>query len=74
MIDFANFRMETADSCLKLIEAGHIGDALGLCRSLLEHYLLFMLICRGDKYFKIWDLSNKTPAEFAEIFKEKKQA
>ena len=74
VIDFVNFRMETVDSCLKLIEAGRVGDALGLCRSLLEHYLLFMLICRGEKYFKVWDLSNKTPEEFAEIFRERKQA
>ncbi|WP_156893738.1 hypothetical protein [Actinokineospora enzanensis] len=74
VIDFVNFRMETADSCLKLIEADRIGDALGLCRSLLEHYLLFILICRGDKYFKVWDLSNKTPAEFAEFFNERKRA
>lgn len=73
LIDFVNFRMETADSCLKLIEAGKVGDALGLCRSLLENYLLFMLICRGEKYFRFWDLSNETPEEFVRIFQERKK-
>lgn len=70
IIDFVNFRMETADTCLSLIEQGRIGEALGLCRSLLEYLLLFQLICRGDKFFKVWDLSSKTPAEFTKIFKE----
>jgi hypothetical protein len=74
IIDFVNFRMETAETCVELVERGRIGDALGLCRSLLEYYLLFILVCRGDKYFRVWDLSDKTPEEFAEIFKKQKAA
>jgi hypothetical protein len=57
MLDFVNFRIETADSCLLLIENEKVGDSLGLGRSLLEHYLLFTLMCRGRKYFRIHDLS-----------------
>lgn len=57
LLDFLNFRMETADTCLALIENGRIADPLGLSRSLLEHYMLFTLMCRGRKYFHIHDLS-----------------
>ncbi|MFJ8800970.1 hypothetical protein [Streptomyces sp. NPDC102487] len=57
MLDFLNFRMETAASCLLLIENEKVADSLGLSRSLLEHYLLFMLMCRGYKFFRIQDLS-----------------
>jgi hypothetical protein len=64
VIDFANFRMETAESCLTLLESGKIGDALGLSRALLENYLLMILICRGPKHFQLRDLSSKTPEEF----------
>jgi hypothetical protein len=74
IIDFINFRLETAETCLQLVERGRIGDALGLCRSLLEYYLLFILVCRGDQYFRVWDLSAKTAEEFAEIFNEQKAA
>lgn len=68
--DFVNFRVETADSCLKLIEEGKVADALGLCRSLLENYLLFMLICRGEKYFRLQHLESKTPTEIKTYLRE----
>jgi hypothetical protein len=61
-IDFVNFRIETADSCLLLIENGRIADALGLCRALLENHLLFMLICRGTKFFQVEDTHLKGAA------------
>jgi hypothetical protein len=66
IIDFVNFRVETADSCLALIDAHHVGDALGLTRSLLEHYLLFILMCRGDKYFQLQDLTSLSSKEYRE--------
>ncbi len=40
LIDFVNFRLETVDTCLMLIEKEKIADALGLCRSILENYML----------------------------------
>src|SRR5689334_14077936 len=72
IIDFVNFRVETAESCLELIEKRKIADALGLGRSLFEHYLLLMLICRGSKYFQLQDLSSMTPKEFDQFFKDEK--
>ncbi|WP_405536422.1 hypothetical protein OG787_24720 [Streptomyces sp. NBC_00075] len=71
ILDFLNFRMETADSCLLLIENGKVADSIGLSRSLLEHYLLFILMCRGRKYFRIQDLSaSMNEREFKERLKE----
>ncbi|MBV7699576.1 hypothetical protein [Streptomyces sp. TRM70350] len=64
MLEFVNLRTETADSCLTLIGNRKIADSLGLSRSLLEHYLLFMLMCRGRKYFRLQDLSNLTKGQF----------
>jgi hypothetical protein len=64
IFDFLNFRVETADTCLDLIASGRIADALGLCRSLLENYLLLTLMCRGRKFFQLQNLENKTPVEF----------
>lgn len=52
-LDFVNFRIETAGSCLVLLENRKAADALGLCRALLENYLLLMLMCRGTKFFKL---------------------
>lgn len=72
IFDFVNFRIETADTCLDLIERGKIADALGLSRVLLEHYLLFILMCRGHKLFRLENLEEKTPEEFAEILKQRK--
>ena len=69
LIDFANFRMETADSCLDLLARQQVADALGLCRSLLEHHLLFILMCRGNQYFQLQDLSGKPASEFRERLK-----
>lgn len=66
MLEFVNLRTETADSCLTLIENRKIADSLGLGRSLLEHYLLFMLMCRGHKYFQLQDLSNLSRGQFNE--------
>src|SRR5450759_4864957 len=59
LIDFVNFRFETVDTCLMLIEKEKIADALGLCRSILENYMLLMLMCRGHKYFRLQNLENK---------------
>lgn len=70
LIDFLNFRMETADACVQLIERNKIADALGLCRSLLEHYLLFMLMCRGRKFFRLQDRTDLTESEFKKYVAE----
>ncbi|MFI7284710.1 hypothetical protein ACIBOV_31085 [Micromonospora chersina] len=64
LIDFLNFRVETADTCLQLIERDRVADALGLSRSLLENYLLFMLMCRGRKFFKLQDRTDLTDGQF----------
>jgi hypothetical protein len=68
---FMNFRIETADTCLLLIQNGRIADALGLCRSLLENHLLFMLMCRGTKLFKLEDLTSLTDGQFKKRLAEK---
>lgn len=73
MIDFVNFRMETAESCLILIENSKVGDSLGLSRGLLENYLLFMLMCRGTKYFRLSDGSAQTAEKFKELFEQQKE-
>src|SRR4051812_44539585 len=70
LIDFANFRMETVVTCLRLIEQGQIADALGLCRSLLENYLLYMLMCRGTKFFQLQDRTDLSEAEFKKYLGE----
>ncbi|SRR6266536_963405 len=73
MLDFVNFRIETVDTCLLLIENCKIADALGLSRSLFENYLLLMLMCRGTKYFKLRDLSSSMrEAEFKAYLEEQK--
>lgn len=64
LIDFVNFRIETAETCLLLVKADRIADALGLCRSLLENYLLHMLCCRGHKYFRLADKTDLTESQF----------
>ena len=64
LIEFVNFRMETAHTCLDLIQRDKIADALGLCRALMENYLLFMLMCRGHKYFQLVDKTSLTEGEF----------
>src|SRR6266496_4532049 len=63
MLDFVNFRIETADTCLLLIEKSKIADALGLSRSIFENYLLLMLMCRGTKYFLLQDRSEEHTSE-----------
>jgi hypothetical protein len=64
-----------------LIEKERIADALGLCRSLLENYMLFLLMCRGHKYFRLEDATGKTEGQFKaylsakqEEFKEQQKA
>ncbi|HEX5406288.1 MAG TPA: hypothetical protein VFX16_28770 [Pseudonocardiaceae bacterium] len=64
LIDFVNFRVETAQTCLLLVEGDRIADALGLCRSLLENCLLHMLRCRGYRYFRLLDRTDLTESEF----------
>ena len=71
VIDFVNFRMETASSCLSLIQGDKIADTLGLSRVLLENYLLFMLMCRGRKHFRLQDATHMKPQEFAAELKRR---
>lgn len=71
LIDFVNFRMETAHACLYLIEHDKIADALGLCRALLENYLLFMLMCRGHKYFRLQDKKGLTDGQLKNFIAER---
>lgn len=73
LTDFVNFRVETADTCIDLIENRRIADALGLCRSLLENYLLLLLMCRGRKYFQLQDATRKTDGEFKVFLKEQQE-
>lgn len=73
LIDFVNFRLETADTCLLLIEKEKVADALGLCRSLLENYLLLVLMCRGHKFFLLQNLEDNTKADFNAYFLSKQQ-
>ncbi|MFI6779298.1 hypothetical protein [Nocardia sp. NPDC050412] len=70
LIDFVNFRMETASTCLFLSESNRIADSFGLCRSLLENYLLFILMCRGHKWFQVRDCSNLTEGKFKQLLAE----
>lgn len=64
ILEFVNFRMETADSCLRLISVGRPADAFGLYRSLLENYLLLKLQCRGTKFFQLAAFDNLTDAQW----------
>src|SRR5579884_1841447 len=73
LLDFVNFRFETADTCLLLIEREKIADALGLCRSILENYMLFMLMCRGHKLFRLQNLEDKTEGEFKRYLQTRQQ-
>lgn len=71
ILDFVNFRIETADSCLLLLGNRRVADALGLCRALLENYLLLMLMCRGTKFFVLEDLTDLSEGEFRRTVIEK---
>ncbi|GAB3001881.1 hypothetical protein LWP59_34570 [Amycolatopsis acidiphila] len=64
MTEFVNLRMETAESCLLLLENDKVADGLGLARSLLENYLLYMLMCRGRKFFKLQDRTDLSEGDF----------
>ena len=71
--DFVNFRVETAATCLDLVSGRRIADCLGLGRSLLENYLLLKLLCRGDKYFQLQDMSNKTVPDLKDYLAEQQK-
>ncbi|MEU8944221.1 hypothetical protein [Streptomyces sp. NPDC048489] len=75
VFEFVNLRMETAESCLILLENEKVADSLGLSRSLLEHYLLFLLMCRGNKYFQLVDISGEglTEGQFKARLREEQQ-
>lgn len=73
MVDFVNFRMETAETCLSLIEQRRIADCLGLCRSLLENCMLLMLKCRGRKYFTLERKSELSEKDLKAYVKEKQE-
>jgi len=73
LIEFVNFRIETVDSCLMLIDKRRIADALGLGRSLLEHYLLLVLMCRGRKLFQLQDCTSKTEGEFKRYLQDQRE-
>jgi hypothetical protein len=64
LLDFANFRVETALSAVMLARNERVSDALGLCRSLLEHVLLLRLQCRGNRYFEIEAPQRRSEGEF----------
>lgn len=72
LVEFASIRVETASACLELIHAGHVADALALCRGLFENYLLLVLMARGTKFVVSVDLSasHSSRAAFAEHLKE----
>src|SRR5260370_35074535 len=56
MLNFVNFRIETAETCFLLIEKTKSADALRPSRSIFENYLLFLLLVRGPTYFTFQDL------------------
>lgn len=70
MLEFVNFRVETADSCLHLIAMDKIADSLGLSRALLENYLLLILMCRGRKFFQLQSLEEKPAEDFEQYLRE----
>ncbi|MFG2943222.1 hypothetical protein [Streptomyces sp. NPDC048282] len=73
MLDFVNMRLETVDSCLLLIDNQKVADALGLGRSLLEHYLLFILMCRGKKLFRLRDMTSLKEGEFKKFLHDERE-
>ena len=58
MIEFVNLRMQSAKSAATLLESKLVGDALTLCRPMLENYLLFRLMASGKRYFRIQEFPN----------------
>lgn len=66
VFDFVNFRMESVESCLTLLDDSKVSDSLALCRSLLENYMVFALICRGRKYVMVQDLTSLDTEKFKE--------
>ena len=73
MLDFVNMRLETVESCLLLIDNQKTADVLGLGRSLLENYLLFILMCRGKKLFKLRDMTSLKEPEFKTSLREERE-
>lgn len=53
MTHFVNLRLETVSSVALLARSERVSDALGLCRSLLEHLLLLRLMTRGRRYIQV---------------------
>ena len=74
IVDYVNFRIETAESCLLLIENNKVADALGLCRSILEHFMLLRLMCRGTRYYQLEDLTSKSPTQISILLKERQDS
>lgn len=72
-VEFVNARMETVSSCQILLKNDRVADTLGLCRSLLENYLLFILICRGTKYFRLLSMKGKSDADVKKKLREDKK-
>lgn len=70
---YANLRVETASTVVLLARNERVADALGLCRSLLEHTLLLRLMVRGRKYIQLGDPKERTPSELRAAVKEAKQ-
>src|SRR5258708_17510060 len=55
------------------IENERIAYALGFCGSLLENYMLLILMCRGHKFFRLQKLEDKTHNEFNAYFLSQQQ-
>ncbi len=70
LVDFANFRLETVMSTLDLINNNQVADAFTLERTLLENYLLYLLMCRGHKYFQLRSLKGKKQDEIVKIIED----
>jgi hypothetical protein len=73
MAEYVNFRIETAESCLLLLENHRVADALGLSRSILEHFMLLRLMCRGTRYYQLQYLEKLKPAEIETFLKERQE-
>lgn len=73
IVEFANLRLETASTIALLVRDDRIADALGLCRSLLEHALLLRLMTKGNQYFELGpEVPNRSHAEFKKVLTEKR--
>jgi len=73
IFEFVNLRFETATSAALLVEHDRVADALGLCRSVLENYLLLKLLCRGFKNFQVMELDKATESHYKKRLRELQQ-